>query len=208
MKIKIIAWNFKLNIKRDIFPIYNRFEFVILAGKIQEYLKMNINIKFTKMQGIGNDFILVEGEEIKKHNLDQSELAVKMCDRHFGIGADGLIVINPSDITSNTDTSWRILNSDGTEPQMCGNGIRCFAKYVYQNGIVNKKRFSVQTLAEIIIPTIQDNDEIMVDMGEPVLIPEKIPVSGIKQDKIISYPLKIKDTEFKFTPVSMGNPHS
>ena len=168
---------------------------------------MTINIKFTKMHGLGNDFILVDGEEIKINNLEYSELAKKICDRNFGIGADGLIIVNPADVKSDTDTSWRIINSDGSEPQMCGNGIRCFAKYVYEKGIINKKKFSVQTLAGKIIPEIQDNGEIKVDMGEPILQAEKIPVAIINQEKIISHPIEVQDKKFNFTPVSMGNPH-
>jgi diaminopimelate epimerase len=127
------------------------------------------------MHGLGNDFVIVDNEEIEKNNISSSELAKKICDRNFGIGADGLIVVNPSDMKGDTDVKWRIFNSDGTEPQMCGNGIRCFAKYVYEKRIVNKKRFTVQTLAGVIIPEIQENGEVRVDMGEPVLEAKKNP---------------------------------
>lgn len=159
---------------------------------------MAVSIKFTKMQGLGNDFILVDYEEIRKYNLDYNDLAAKICHRNFGIGADGLIIVNPPDYQTDADTSWRIFNSDGSEPQMCGNGIRCFARYVYEKGIVKKKKFSVQTQAGIIIPEIQDNGEIMVDMGEPIFEAEKISAN---------YLLKIKDKKFNINAVSMGNPH-
>lgn len=168
---------------------------------------MENSIKFTKMHGLGNDFILVDYDEIKKHNLSYGELAKDICDRHFGIGADGLIVVNPPDMQGDADTRWRIINSDGTEPQMCGNGIRCFAKYVFDKGIVNKKKFTVQTLAGIIIPEIMDNGEVKVDMGEPILDASKVPACASELDAIIDYPIEIKDKKFNITAVSMGNPH-
>ncbi|MDD3014436.1 MAG: diaminopimelate epimerase [Candidatus Gastranaerophilales bacterium] len=168
---------------------------------------MDITIKFTKMQGLGNDFIIVDNNEIEKNNINSSELAKKICDRNFGIGGDGLIVVNPSDMKGDTDVSWRIFNSDGTEPQMCGNGIRCFAKYIYENGIINKKKFTVQTLAGVIVPEIQENGEVRVDMGEPVLEAKKIPLSGIEGTPVIKHPIEVVDRTFTFSAVSMGNPH-
>lgn len=169
---------------------------------------MTKSIEFTKMQGIGNDFILVEDAVIKANNLDYKELAIKMSDRRFGIGADGLIIVNPEDMnTPDADTSWHIFNSDGSEPQMCGNGIRCFAKYVYDKGIVNKKQFSVNTLAGIIIPEIQEDGKVKVNMGSPILEASKIPTSINKSEPLISYPLEIDDEIFNITTVSMGNPH-
>ena len=164
-------------------------------------------MKFTKMHGLGNDFVLIEAEELLKTGLSYPELAKKLCDRNFGIGADGLIVINPPEIKSDLDTACRIFNSYGTEPQMCGNGIRCFAKYVYDRGIVNKKIFSVSTLAGEIVPEILDNGKVRVNMGEPVLEPSKIPVSVENMDKIIDYPVEIEGENIKITTVSMGNPH-
>ncbi|HSA06318.1 MAG TPA: diaminopimelate epimerase [Candidatus Gastranaerophilales bacterium] len=164
-------------------------------------------MKFTKMQGLGNDFIILEAEEFAKTGLSYSELAKKLCDRNFGIGADGLIIVNPPEIKSNCDISWRIFNSDGSEPQMCGNGIRCFAKYVYNKGIMDKKVFSVSTLAGEIIPEIVDDKNIMVNMGEPVLEASKIPVKMENLDCVIDYPLEIEGKEINITAVSMGNPH-
>ena len=125
-----------------------------------------MEIYFTKMQGLGNDFILMDYID----GLDYSKLSKKMCDRHFGIGADGLIVVNPSDMqTSDTDISWHIYNSDGTEPQMCGNGIRCLAKYSKDRALVDKNKFSVNTLKGIVEPEILNNGEIRVNMGAPIL---------------------------------------
>lgn len=164
-------------------------------------------IKFTKMNGLGNDFILVEGMDVTEKGLNYSEMAKKMCDRNFGIGADGLIIVNPTDIKADTDARWRIINSDGSEPQMCGNGIRCFAKYVNKKGIVNAKKFTVWTLAGTITPEILDNGEVKVDMGKPILEAAKVPVNIEGLDCVINYPLDINGKEFEITAVSMGNPH-
>jgi len=164
-------------------------------------------IKFTKMNGLGNDFIIVDGKDVSEKQLNYGELAKKMCDRNFGIGADGLIIVNPTDVKADTDISWRIFNSDGSEPQMCGNGIRCFAKYVYEKGIINKKKFTVWTLAGIITPEILDNGEVKVDMGKPILEAKLVPVLVEELDCVINYPLEINGKEFNITAVSMGNPH-
>jgi diaminopimelate epimerase len=164
-------------------------------------------ISFVKMNGLGNDFILVEGKDVAEKKLQYAELAKKMCDRNFGIGADGLIIVNPVDVTSDCDTAWRIFNSDGSEPQMCGNGIRCFAKYVYENKLVDKKKFTVWTLAGTITPEILESGEVKVDMGKPILEAAKVPVKIDDADCAINYPIEIDGTEFGFTAVSMGNPH-
>lgn len=168
---------------------------------------MEKTLSFTKMQGLGNDFIIVDGQEVKEKGLDYSSLAVKMCDRNFGIGGDGLIIVNPPDVKSDTDVSWRIINSDGSEPQMCGNGIRCFAKYVYEKGIVTKKKFTIWTLAGTIIPEILENGEVKVDMGAPILEASKIPAKVDTLEQIFNYPLTVKDKTFNINAVSMGNPH-
>ncbi len=164
-------------------------------------------IKFTKMHGLGNDFILLDAKELENRNLNYEELAQKMCDRNFGIGADGLIIVNPADINSKADTAWRIFNSDGSEPQMCGNGIRCFAKYVHEKRIIDKNKFTVSTLAGIITPEILDNGEIKVDMSKPILEVSKVPVLIEGLDCVIACPIEIEGREFEITTVSMGNPH-
>ena len=155
-------------------------------------------IKITKMQGCGNDFVIIDYEEYKKTNLPMDELAKKMCDRHFGVGADGLIV--PKTTVQEADIGWYFYNSDGSIAQMCGNGMRCFAKYVFDKGLVNKKEFSVETGAGIIKPQLLDDGNVKVNMGTPILEDEKIPFKGDKK-------LKALDREFDITPVSMGNPH-
>ena len=109
-------------------------------------------LKFTKMQGCGNDFIIVDYGEFKKAGLNMEDFAKKVCNRNFSIGADGLIIINPN--TDKADISWIFYNSDGSVAQMCGNGMRCFSRYIYDNKVVNKKEFTVETKAGIIIPKI------------------------------------------------------
>lgn len=155
-------------------------------------------IKITKMQGLGNDFVILDYDEYEKTGITMSELALKLCDRHFGVGADGMII--PKIDTTDTDIGWYFYNSDGTTAQMCGNGMRCFAKYVYDNKLVDKKQFSVQTLAGVIKPELLDSGLVKVDMGAPILENEKIPFKGDRK-------LKVNDKEFEIFPVSMGNPH-
>ncbi|MGI6224913.1 MAG: diaminopimelate epimerase [Peptococcales bacterium] len=161
---------------------------------------------FTKVHGLGNDFILINALE-KNDSLDYFALAPKLCDRYFGIGADGILLILPSHVA---DIRMQIINSDGSEAEMCGNGIRCFAKYVYEQGIINKTIMKVETLAGIIIPEIilEDNKvvSIRVDMGEPQLERSKIPMLG-SSGQVIKEKLKVLDRDFEITTVSMGNPH-
>ena len=156
-------------------------------------------IKITKMQGCGNDFVILDYSEYKKTGLSMDILAKKLCDRNFGIGADGMIIPNTIP-NGETDIAWYFYNSDGTTAQMCGNGMRCFAKYVYDKKLVNKKEFSVKTLAGVIKPEILDNGTIKVNMGTPILEDEKIPFNGERT-------VQIRDKKFDLTPVSMGNPH-
>ncbi len=162
------------------------------------------------MQGLGNDFILIDC--INKSLGDSSflsYLAKKLCHRNFGIGADGLILILPS---SQADLKMRIFNADGTEAQMCGNGIRCFAKYAYENNLVTKNKFTVETLAGIIIPeliiTKRQISGIKVNMGTPRLRRKEIPMSGKDTPTVVNEELEINPGQtFKITAVSMGNPH-
>lgn len=157
-----------------------------------------IKIKLTKMQGCGNDFVIIDYCEYEKTNMPMAELAKKVCNRNFGVGADGMII--PKTDTKETDIGWYFYNSDGSIAQMCGNGMRCFAKYVHDKGLVNKKEFSVMTGAGIIRPQLLEDGNVKVNMGTPILEDEKIPFKGSRQ-------LKALDREFEITPVSMGNPH-
>lgn len=175
-------------------------------------------IKLTKMQGCGNDFVIMDYSEYEKTNMPMDEFAKKVCDRNFGVGADGFIV--PKTNTDETDLGWYFYNSDGTIAQMCGNGMRCFAKYVYDKGLVNKKEFSVMTGAGVIKPLLLDDGNVKVNMGTPVLEDAKIPFNNtscrhcgldLQSQKLCDNTklrtLKAIDKEFDITPVSMGNPH-
>lgn len=164
-------------------------------------------IEFSKYQGLGNDFILLDNRDFTEPIISP-DLAIKMCDRHFGIGGDGVIFVLPG--TADTDYSMRIFNSDGSEPEMCGNGIRCLAKFIAElegNAEVNKS-YRINTLAGVIVPRLESNGEVTVDMGEPELTAAKIPttLAGAKE-KVTAQPLEVGDRSWKVTTVSMGNPH-
>ncbi len=167
-------------------------------------------MKFTKMEGLGNDYVYVNCFAEKVEN--PSEVAKKVSDRHFGIGSDGLILINPSKVA---DCEMEMYNSDGSRSEMCGNGIRCVGKYVYDHGIVKKDSISVETLAGIkYIDFIIEDDKVKmatVNMGAPVLDAENVPYvpySDEYKEKAVSMPITADGVEFKTTCVSMGNPHS
>ena len=155
-------------------------------------------VKITKMQGCGNDFVIIDYDEYKKTGLSMETLAKKICNRNFGIGADGLII--PKTDTKDTDIGWYFFNSDGSTAQMCGNGMRCFAKYVFDNKLVTKKDFSVQTLAGVIKPLLLEDGMVRVNMGNPILEYSKIPFRGLKT-------IIVNGREFDIHPISMGNPH-
>jgi diaminopimelate epimerase len=165
-------------------------------------------MKFTKMHGAGNDYVYVNCFEEKVEN--PADTAIKVSNRNFGIGSDGLILIMPSD---KADVRMRMFNSDGSESEMCGNGIRCVAKYAYDHGIVAKKEISAETGAGILslqLFTGADNkvDRVRVNMGKPRLKKVEIPMLGDHQDdQTVNQPLNILHTVFNITTVSMGNPH-
>ena len=164
-------------------------------------------MKFTKMHGAGNDYVYVDCFKEKVDN--PSEVAIKVSNRNFGIGSDGLILIMPSD---KADVRMRMFNSDGSESEMCGNGIRCVAKYAYDHGIVSKKEITAETGAGILtlqLFTGPDNkvERVRVNMGPPRLSREEIPMNGAPAPQVISEELTILDKTFKITCVSMGNPH-
>ncbi len=161
-----------------------------------------MSIKVTKMQGCGNDFVLMDYVEFEKMNLPLDKAAKKLCDRHFGIGADGLIIPNVN--TQDADIGWFFYNSDGSTAQMCGNGMRCFAKYVYDKGLVKEKEFTVKTLAGIMRPKILDDGTVRVNMSKPVLETEKIP---FLPNHNLNYRISVKNMIFEGNAVSMGNPH-
>lgn len=166
-------------------------------------------ITFTKMQGTGNDFIVLDCIAHPEY-LDfalVSAFASEMCDRHYGIGADGLILVLESDVA---DIRMRIINSDGSEAEMCGNGIRCFARFVYETNLIRKEKMTVETGAGILVPRILLDDVgdvigVEVDMGEPILECENVPMLG--EGQAIYIPISIEEKTFQITAVGMGNPH-
>ena len=163
-------------------------------------------MKFTKWQGIGNDFVIIDG--FKETIDDFASKAIEVCDRHFGIGADGLVIALPSDVA---DFRMRIFNSNGSEAEMCGNVTRCFARYVYENGLTTKTELTIETLAGIIKPKLIFENGIVtsvcVDMGEPRLKRGEIPMVGDPEAKAVNVPLLVGDSTYSVTCVSMGNPH-
>ncbi len=163
-------------------------------------------MRFTKMEGCGNDYIYINcfEEEVKWPEA----LAVAMSERHFGVGADGLVLILPSETA---DFRMRMFNLDGSEGEMCGNAVRCIGKYVYERGMTKKEEISLETLGGIKYLKLHIQQEqviaVTVDMGEPILEAEKIPVRSEKHP-VIGEALRMLDREFDFTCVSMGNPHA
>ena len=163
-------------------------------------------MKFTKMQGCGNDYVYIN---LFEENIeDAPSLSVKVSDRHFGIGSDGLITIGPSDVA---DFRMRIYNADGSEAEMCGNGIRCVAKYVYDHKLTDKTEISVESGAGIKYLTLFVENgkvaQVRVDMGEPILDPKEIPVIA-DGDRVVDQPISVGGREWRMTCVSMGNPHA
>lgn len=162
-------------------------------------------MKFTKMHGLGNDYVYIDCTKNKNKIDTPEELSKKVSDRHFGIGSDGLILICDSD---KCDFKMRMFNADGSEAEMCGNGIRCVGKYVYDFGLTDKNKITIETKAGVKKLKLNIENEkvktVTVDMGEPILDKNEIPY--ISDSKFVE--LKVLDREFIFTPVSMGNPHA
>ena len=163
-------------------------------------------MKFTKMQGLGNDYVYVNCFEEKIEN--PPAVARYVSDRHFGIGSDGLIMINPSEVA---DFEMEMYNADGSRGEMCGNGIRCVAKYVYDYGLTDKTQISVETLGGIkyLDLTVEDGKVVLVkvDMGKPELKSDLIPIIS-ENEKVIDEPIEVDGQVYHMTGVSMGNPHT
>lgn len=163
-------------------------------------------LKFTKMQGAGNDYIYINGFTQTIEN--PSELAIRLSNRHFGIGSDGLVLILPS---GTCDFRMQMFNSDGSEAEMCGNASRCVGKYVYDNGLTTKTEITLETKAGVKYISLFDGDKkvrkVTVDMGEPILDPVLIPVK-VDEEPVLNYPLDIDGKIWKISCVSMGNPHA
>ena len=168
-------------------------------------------MEFSKYHGLGNDFILVDNRQQPEPML-RPEQAVQWCDRHFGIGADGVIFALPGQ--AGTDYTMRIYNSDGSEPEMCGNGIRCLAKFLETLETADGQApqaphtYRIHTLAGVIAPTLQPDGQVTVDMGPPHLLAAEIPTTlAAATDKVVAVPLTVADQTWPVTCVSMGNPH-
>ena len=173
-------------------------------------------MKFVKLQAAGNDFIVIDARSLEQ---DWSTMAIKMCDRHFGVGADGLILVLSSDVA---DFGMRIINSDGSEAEICGNGLRCFARYVIENKLINGTIIEVATLSgNRTVQVFLDNGEVVsakANMGKPRFKADEVPVTIdkdiYKQEEnentrpVTDYPLDINGNELKLSFISMGNPHA
>ncbi|HEY9735392.1 MAG TPA: diaminopimelate epimerase [Trichocoleus sp.] len=168
-------------------------------------------MRFTKYHGLGNDFILVDNRHQSEPTLTAEE-SVQWCDRHFGIGADGVIFALPGQ--GGTDYTMRIFNSDGSEPEMCGNGIRCLAKFLGELETADGSApelphaYQIHTLAGTITPKLQPDGQVTVDMGQPFLLAGEIPTTlSAADDKVVNQPLVVAGQSWEVTCVSMGNPH-
>ncbi len=163
-------------------------------------------MKFTKMHGLGNDFIFIEN--LASVDMDYSAMAIKMCHRQLGIGADGIIAVLPSAVA---DLRMRIINADGSEANMCGNAIRCFGRYAWERGLVKSKTFHIETFAGIIVPEVitEDNQvvSVHVNMGKPNTERQFIPMLGDEKEAI-HVPVWIDDQQFYLTSLLMGVPHT
>ncbi len=165
-------------------------------------------MKFTKMHGCGNDYIYIDGAKEHIAQEEKPDFVRRVSDRHFGIGGDGVIFINPSD---EADFEMEMYNADGSRAEMCGNGIRCVAKFVYDKGLTDKTDISVISCGKIkyLQLSLKDNkvDTVRVNMGAPELIAANVPVVCDKE-QAVDEPITVQDTEYKMTCVSMGNPHA
>ena len=181
-----------------------------------------MEIRFTKMHGCGNDYVYIDGGKELIPQEKKSELARKVSDRHFGIGSDGLIFINPVDDPA-IDFEMEMYNADGSRSEMCGNGIRCVAKYVYDHRLTNKKQLTIVSAGKnkyinLAVGADDKVTNVKVDMGAPILKAAEIPVSvstnstsslpGIPDDAVIDYPITAAGRDWHMTCVSMGNPHA
>ncbi|MCQ2534379.1 MAG: diaminopimelate epimerase [Clostridia bacterium] len=167
-----------------------------------------MKIKFTKMHGCGNDYVYINGFEERIDAKLKPDFVRKVSDRHFGIGSDGVIFINPSSIA---DFEMEMWNADGTRAEMCGNGIRCVAKYVYDNKLTTKEEMTIESMGKIKYITVFSENgkaqKVTVDMGEPILIASQIPVVA-ENTKVINDKIMVDNDEYRMTCVSMGNPHA
>ena len=170
-------------------------------------------MRFAKYQGLGNDFLVVDLRDLRGDDAaaaQDPEVVKALCDRQFGVGGDGVLAVLPGD--AGADARMRVLNSDGSEAEMCGNGIRCVAKELYDRGGVHKDRIAIDTGAGRLVCAIEDRggvaETVTVEMGAPRLLRGEIPMTGPSHERCIEQPLTVEHTELSITCVSMGNPHA
>ncbi|VUD58999.1 Diaminopimelate epimerase [Thalassocella blandensis] len=161
-----------------------------------------MRLRFTKMHGAGNDFVMIDAVT-QKINLSTERIR-KLADRHFGVGCDQVLIVEPPR-TGDADFRYRIFNCDGSEVENCGNGARCFAIFVRQRGLTAKHIIRVETAGGELILQVHEDDRVTVDMGNPILEPSKVPFDADNFAKV--YPLQVDDQHFEISAVSMGNPH-
>jgi diaminopimelate epimerase len=161
-----------------------------------------MKLKFTKMQGLGNDFVVLDGIN-QAITLDREQIR-KLADRHFGIGCDQLLLVEKAE--GQADFRYRIFNADGGEVEQCGNGARCFVRYVHDHGLTQKNEIRIETLSGVISPHLEVNGNVTVDMGKPIFEPEAIPF--IAEKRALTYPLELPGQPVTISAVSMGNPHA
>lgn len=161
-----------------------------------------MKLKFTKMQGLGNDFVVLDGIN-QAITLDREQIR-KLADRHFGIGCDQLLLVEKAE--GQADFRYRIFNADGGEVEQCGNGARCFVRYVHDHGLTQKNEIRIETLSGVISPHLEVNGNVTVNMGKPIFEPEAIPF--IAEQRALTYPLELPGQPVTISAVSMGNPHA
>lgn len=161
-----------------------------------------MKLKFTKMQGLGNDFVVLDGIN-QSINLDQQQIRL-LADRHFGIGCDQLLLVEKA--AGQADFRYRIFNADGSEVEQCGNGARCFVRYVHDHGLTQKNEIRIETLSGVISPKLEINGNVTVNMGKPLFEPEAIPF--VAEKIALTYPLEMPDKPVTISTLSMGNPHA
>ncbi|UJO99849.1 MAG: diaminopimelate epimerase [Nitrosomonas sp.] len=161
-----------------------------------------MKLKFTKMQGLGNDFVVLDGIN-QTIALDREQIR-KLADRHFGIGCDQILLVEKAE--GQADFRYRIFNADGGEVEQCGNGARCFVRYVHDHGLTQKNEIRIETLSGVISPHLEVNGNVTVNMGKPIFEPEAIPF--IAEKRALTYPLELQGQPVTISAVSMGNPHA
>ncbi|WP_295626527.1 diaminopimelate epimerase [uncultured Nitrosomonas sp.] len=161
-----------------------------------------MKLKFTKMQGLGNDFVVLDGIN-QTINLDRQQIR-RLADRHFGIGCDQLLLVEKAQ--GQADFRYRIFNADGGEVEQCGNGARCFVRYVHDHGLTQNNEIRIETLSGVISPRLESNGNVTVNMGKPIFEPEHIPF--IADQRALTYQLELPDEPVTISALSMGNPHA